>query len=329
MQCARRIVVALCLTAFGGGGIATGQPALHKHRSSSGQIDIPKDQLNPDFAYRSFYTISHSKNFFAAGGADGWIYTWELTKDKQPKFHLALKGHTGAILSTAFSSNQTYLLSGGDDQTLRLWDVKKARLLHTITTKDSPTAIAFHPSKPLTYAAVVGEDEVTIFDNERATFAFKTGTTNLRSVAWSPDGEFLAVAGERGIAIWDVQAAQMARRISIDEGVTPKSILLLQDHKLFAMAGRSAYFWQDFLTSDATTINLPVSAVSAAAISDDRLAVGCTDGKIRIVSFSHDWVLAVKPAYQSAVESLDYISSLRLLISGSYSDSLRTWVLEE
>jgi hypothetical protein len=61
-----------------------------------------------------------------AGGQDHEIRIWDLAQafdEKAPKPKL-LSGHTGDVRSLALLNNDTLLLSGSDDGTARIWDLK-------------------------------------------------------------------------------------------------------------------------------------------------------------------------------------------------------------
>lgn len=63
----------------------------------------------------------YTTSFVQVAGADVRLYeaqTWKL--------NATLAGHDGRVNSIAFSSEGRLLASGGQDRTLKLWDVAKA-----------------------------------------------------------------------------------------------------------------------------------------------------------------------------------------------------------
>ena len=55
-----------------------------------------------------------------------------------------MKGHSKRISSLAFADDYNYLLSGSDDKTLRIWDLKNIEDIHCIKVlKDLMSPIDF------------------------------------------------------------------------------------------------------------------------------------------------------------------------------------------
>ena len=101
-------------------------------------------------------------------------------------------GHTGPVRAVAFSPNGRLALSGGDDKTLRLWDVGRGKEVHKIADLDGPVrSVAFSPDGSRFYASTGPKglrewDTVTRDETARARDGLRL----------SPNGVFGATQGE-------------------------------------------------------------------------------------------------------------------------------------
>lgn len=146
------------------------------------------------------------------------------------------KAHTEGLRVVAFHPNGRLLATGSDDGTARLWDVAAGR------------EVAALVDQKLT-------DRVNEYWQRAAGRKIPDMTPNIESVAFSPDGKQLAVAGgvivtgetEDGIGsvtLWDVEARSPQATLP-DYGCSVNQVQFSPDGKVLATAGRDGYvrFW--------------------------------------------------------------------------------------
>jgi WD40 repeat protein len=112
----------------------------------------------------------------------------------------------------AFSPNGQYVLSGGDDGSVRVWDVSTRESVRDIKLGQPVTCVAFHPDGR---RAVGGGDHATIFviDLEAAATLHKLGghIGPITGVAVSPDGrQAVSVSDDKTLRFWDVATGKKA-----------------------------------------------------------------------------------------------------------------------
>lgn len=155
------------------------------------------------------------------------IVVWNVESDKPV---LTLKGHTDDVVAVKFSPNGRYIASGGVDKALILWDAITGEILRKNTDHlDYVRDVAFSPnSKMLTSAGWDGQALVfDTFNGQRlATLGAalkpagptligaaydkaktaKGRTSNMTSVAFSPDGsELLTANGDHSLRGFDTK----------------------------------------------------------------------------------------------------------------------------
>ena len=72
--------------------------------------------------------------YLAGGGAAGTVFLWDLATGETV---FDLDGHPEPLRAVAFTADGSFILSAGDDQTIRAWDVLSGRVI-TVRELDSP-----------------------------------------------------------------------------------------------------------------------------------------------------------------------------------------------
>ncbi len=124
---------------------------------------------------------------------------------------LMLNGHKGAVLAVAVSPDGQFLVTGGEDTTLRVWHAIDGKSARVIEGHSGPIlAMALSPNGQ-TLATGSLDHRVRIFDLATGTIrhSLRANEGAVNAVAFSPKGDRLASAGaDGGLKVWDVATGQ-------------------------------------------------------------------------------------------------------------------------
>jgi mono/diheme cytochrome c family protein len=130
----------------------------------------------------------------------------------------AFRGHQGSVRGLAFSPDARFVITGGDDRSVRLWDAATGKELRRFDGHaEGVNAVA--ASRDARRIVSAGSDRVVrVWDGETGKLVHKlVGHTDVvRAVAVSPDGKVALSGGtDRIVFAWDVEKGTAFRSWSV------------------------------------------------------------------------------------------------------------------
>jgi WD40 repeat protein len=137
----------------------------------------------------------------AAASEDGTAQIWEIENMSKPGEGELLRGHTGSVNSISFSPDGETLVTGSDDKTAKMWNVKTYQELFTLSGHpDQLKAVAFSPDG--SRIATGSEDGAT-----KIWSANVGHRASVEGVAFNTYADRLATVSIDGkVVVWDVNS---------------------------------------------------------------------------------------------------------------------------
>ena len=131
------------------------------------------------------------------------------------KLRCTLQGHSDIITQIAWSADGKKLASASKDHTIRLWNTETGELISVLEGHtDIVLGIAWAPDGG-TLASVSGDDTIKLWNTNTGQLRPQIEDVQCHSIAWSPDGETFALAGERyshpKIKLWDARTGEQRK----------------------------------------------------------------------------------------------------------------------
>ncbi|CEP16590.1 hypothetical protein [Parasitella parasitica] len=193
--------------------------------------------------------ISSCGNFGYLGCASGIVDMYNMQSGQYRK---TFNGHKKPITGLTTDTIHRYLITASVDKTIKIWEIKTAKVVHTIDLESPVVSIRYHTENDL--LAVVCDDlsiRVIDLETKRTVREFWGHRNRITDFTFSPDSRWIVSASLDGtVRTWDLPTGAMIDIFKVEDIVTclafsPDADFLATGHVdnngIFLWANRTQY----------------------------------------------------------------------------------------
>ncbi|MEP4195691.1 MAG: AAA family ATPase [Aliishimia sp.] len=275
-------------------------------------------------------SIVFTPDHAATGAADGGVRVWNPYEQRSIGESKIL-GQGSIVNSVAFSPDGRRIVSGSDDNTLRIWDVQSGEELQVLRGHESyVTSVAFSSdgrsilsgSQDYTlriWDAQSGEELQVLQGHERP----------VTSVAFSTDGRrILSGSYDNTLRIWDAKSGEELQVLQGHESDVTSVAFSPDGHRILSGSrDNTLRLWDAQSGEELKVLQGHKGGVTSVAFSPDgrRILSGSYDTTLRIWDAQSGAELQVLQGHEGWVSSVAISPDGRRILSGSEDNTLRIW----
>lgn len=313
---------------------------------------LPYQQLTESTGHEgAVYSACFSPDgkLVATGGYDKLVMVWNpddvhpvdirrrLDGEPGPKpNYVRLAGHDGPVRSVSFSPNGQLVLSGGDDNTIRLWDIATGENVKTLRGHGSAVrACQFSPDGQWVLSG--GQDQrvrlwnVAGYQEVRVLHAtvFEGHEDAVLSARFSSDGRQIVTASrDRTASLWDAASGQRLRQFKEGHEFLATSAVFFSDGRRLATgAGDNSVRIWDLTAGTQLAVLQPTGRIGTLAVSPDGdwLVTGAPGNEAKVWDAHSGQPIATLSGHVAEVSAVAFSPSGRLLATGDDRGRVRLW----
>ena len=284
----------------------------------------------------TFVTFSPNSKFLATVGRDRKILVWHKESDRQNSefiFYQSLN-ELDTIFSLQFTSDSQNLISGGDENVIKFWDVTNGKLLKTFKGHgDTVTSLSLSPDgKVLASGSLDKSLKLWSLTSSKLPI-LESHQDRVLNLSWSPNGNMLASASrDHTVKMWEVLHDKKQLKIKLYKTLkghkgSVKSVSFHPSGKILASGSydNTVKIWQSNGSLIKTLVGHRDDVTSVSFSPDGKLIASASKDKTIKLWSMEGKLLSTLKEHKGRVNEVSFSSDGKVFASASDDQTVKIW----
>jgi WD40 repeat protein/serine/threonine protein kinase len=288
------------------------------------QITLAQQAWEDDNAFLAFHYLEACRTEFR-----GWEHDYLFTLFNSNR-HTTFRGHTTSVNSVALSPDGKRIVSGGGDNTVRVWDVDTGQ--NTLTLKGHTDVVDRVALSVDGKRIVSASEDKTVkawdADTGQNTLTLRGHTGAVNGVAFSPDGKrIVSASSDKTIKVWDAVTGDQIRTLKgHTDGVS--SVAVSPDGKRIVSCSmdKTMKVWDAATGDEIRTLKDTAEVFGLALSANGKRIVSCSLGRTaQLWDVDTGQNILTLKGHNDTIISLALSVDGKRIISGCADGTVKVW----
>jgi WD40 repeat protein len=245
-----------------------------------------------------------------------------------------LLGHDSGVRSVSISNDSKTIVSGSEDNTIKVWNRETGELIRTLTGHNNYVNSVSISNDSKTIVSGSGDNTIKVWDLEtpEAEPLSLTHGSPVLSVSISNDSKtIVSGSDDKTIKVWNLQTGELIRTLT-GHGGSVLSVSISSDGKTVVSGSddKTIKVWNLETGELIRTLSGHDSLVNSVSISNDSKTIvsGSFDNTIKVWNLETGALIRTLKGHNSLVNSVSISNDSKTIVSGSEDSTIKVWNLE-
>jgi len=243
-------------------------------------------------------------------------------------------GHENSVKTVAISPDNRFIVSGSDDETVKIWDMENGNLITSLKEDNGRVNSVFVSSDNRRIVSGCSDHTVRLWDIESGRLIMKLNghTGGVLSVFVSPDNQrIVSGSSDHTVKLWDLESGCLISTLNGHKGGV-NSVFVSPDNKCIVSCSddKAVKLWDLANGTPIKTLNCHKDKIWSICVTPDnrRIVTGSSDRTVKVWDLQSGRLIKTLEGHKDWIRTVFVSTAPTRVVSGSDDRTVKLWDIE-